>query len=618
MANDTDIFGAPLGASKDADIFGDLKGGKAETQAPQFPVVPSSERALPSWTSPEGLAGNPVTRMALGAASPFLGAAQLGANAFGIGGPLNEHLAQLERMKQEGRGQFGSTGFDWTEAAGTMASPAFLKAGQLMPAGMNYLQKILAGTGLGAGAGATAPVTREGDFGSQKTSQIGAGATLGGVLSAAAPAITSPVQAAYHGLIDPWLAPAAIKGRAYLAGAGNKVDEIIGLLRQNKELVPGSAPTAGEAAVPAGSAEFSALQKQAANLAPSDYVARADAQNAARLAALRGVGQDEAALQAAKTARSSAADPLYSAARQGIAPVDTAPIIANVDSILAKNPGNRELMNELTNIRKGLENSGSDPQKVASVIDGLKATIANKDNLFIRGQLNNVKEDLTKAIPGYEAAQAMFAQMSPPINQMQIGQYLEKKLIPALSDEAKQKAGTFATALQEAPATIKRATGAPRFDKLEQALTPDQMSVMQSIQADLARGVRFEDLATKGAQAAPDITNPITSRVVAPGSLALKREVAVFKAIVNRLEGKVNEKLAAEMAVEMLNPPKVGESLAAAKLRAEKIDALQTLLRQSGTTALGGSAAILGGSGSDYAGILRSQAQPNGILSERR
>lgn len=562
---------------------------KARGAQPTAPFVPSGEKPLPSWTSPEGLAGNPITRVALGAASPFLGAAQLGANALGMGGPINEHLAQLERMKEQGRSQLGSEGFDWTEAAGTVASPAFLKAAQAIPGGTSLVQKIIMGMGLGAGGGATAPVTTEGDFASKKAAQVGTGAALGALVPPAVSGAGAVGKGLYHGLIEPWANPAAIKGRAFLEAAGSKADEILAMLRNPKEIVPGSLPTAGEAVTGAGSAEFSALQKQAADVLPSAYDARAQAQNAARIAALRTVGKDETALEAAKAARSAAADPLYAAAREGTAPVDTAPILAKVDSILGKNPGNRELVNELTNIRKGLAKSGSDPQKVASVIDGLKATIANKDNAFIRGQLNNIKEDLTKAIPGYEAAQAKFAQMSPPVNQMQIGQYLEKKLVPALDETAKQKASTFATAVQEAPTTIKKATGAPRFDKLEQALTPDQMKVVNSIQEDLARGVRFEDLAKKGAQAAPDISGAMGTQKL-PN--LLNRHVMLVNAIIGRLEGKVNKKLASEMAVEMLNPAKTGESLAQAQARQARNQVLAKAIEQSANAGIAGGAAL--------------------------
>ena len=576
-----------------------MAAGDAAIVPPGFKLDPPPPSALPPGfkldtpaqpsiaptevTPPEAIAGNPATRFALGAAAPILGAAQLAARVSpadaiqqAVGLPktseaVDQTLKQLEEMKQKGRKEAGSEGFDFWEAAGQVLSPAFLKYAKSIPGGETYVQKILAGIGMGGLAGATTPVTQEGDFAKQKALQTGAGALVGGAIPAVTPLVTAPAKALYHGLIEPVTAPAAIKGRTYLGAAGDKVDEIIAALRGNQELVPGSAPTAGEAAAPAGSAEFSALQKQASQVNPTPYVARTDAQNAARIAALRTVGQDEGNLQAAQFARNTASKPLYEAARSGTTPVDTAPIVAKVNLILGKNPGNRELVNELTNVRRGLEEAGSDPAKVASVVDGLKATLANKDNAFIKGTLSSIKNDLTEAIPGYAQAQAKFAQMSAPVNQMQIGQYLEKKLVPALSDEAKQKAGSFATAVADAPGTIKRSTGAPRFEKLEQALTPQQMGVVKSIQDDLARGARLEDLAGKGAQAAPDISVGMGNQKL-PN--LLNRHVMLANAVISRLEGRVNKKIAAEIATEMLNPPAVAESLAQAKAAAAKNKAI--------------------------------------------
>ena len=79
----------------------------------------------------------------------------------------------------------------------------------------------------------------------------------------------------YNAVVEPLTNTTAIKGRAFLEAAGDKADEIIALLRQNKQIVPGSAPTAGQAAVPAGRAEFAALQRQAEQVVHSAYVARA-------------------------------------------------------------------------------------------------------------------------------------------------------------------------------------------------------------------------------------------------------------------------------------------------------------------------------------------------------
>lgn len=575
-----------------ADAAGDADGARIlaaevrKMRAPQSTgmFVPSGEKGLPV---DELVAGNPVTRFALGAASPFLGAAQLSP----VLSKVTPDLAELEKTKRRGMALAGDE-TDVVGFAGTVFSPAFLAAAKAIPGATTYIQKILQGMGMGAGAGLTTPVTEGDNFAEQKAIQTGTGAVAGGVLSAAAPAVAKAGKVAYAAAIEPWMNPAAIKGRAFLEAAGDKADDIIALLRGNKQIVPGSAPTAGEAAVPAGSAEFAALQRSASNVKPSDYLARADEQNAARIASLRRVGQDKAALEGAEAVRKAAADPLYAAARAGTTPVDTAPVLAKVDLILSKNPGNRELVTELTNIRRGLSESGTEAEKLTSVLDGLKASIANKDNAFIKGVLNNIKADLSKAIPGYEKAQAEFSKRSIPINQMQVGQELEKKLIPAADEAAKQKAASYAGAMRDAPGTIKRATGAPRFEELTQVLNPKQMEIVNGIRDDLARGARFESMAAKGGKAAPDAI------ALASGSMEreaggkipnlLHRGAMVANAIITRLEGKVNKKLAAEMASEMLIPTSVAKTMQQAQMQAARNKSFAEAIQRQMLAATGG------------------------------
>ncbi len=571
-----------------ADAAGDADGARllaAEVRKMRAPqgqgmFVPSGEKSLP-WD--EIVAGNPVTRTALGAASPFLGVAQL----FGIG----PDMKNLEQTKRRGMALAGDE-TDVAGFAGTVFSPAFLAAAKAIPGATTYIGKILQGMGMGAGAGLTTPVTEGDNFAEQKAIQTGAGAVGGAIIGAAAPAVAKAGKVAYSAAIEPWLNPAAIKGRAFLEAAGDKADDIIALLRGNKAIVQGSLPIAGEAAVPAGSAEFSALQRSAANVKPSDYLARADEQNAARIAALRRVGQDKASLEGAEAVRKAASDPLYAAARSGTAPVDTAPVMSKVNLILSKNPGNRELVTELNNIRRGLAESGTEAEKLTSVLDGLKASIANKDNAFIKGVLNNIKADLSKAIPGYEKAQAEFARRSIPINQMQVGQELEKKLIPAADEAAKQKAASYAGAMRDAPGTIKRATGAPRFEELTQVLNPKQLEIVNSIRDDLARGARFESMAVKGGKAAPDAIRLASGSMEseAGGKIPnlLHRGAMVANAIITRLEGKVNRKLAAEMASEMLIPTGVAKTMEQAQMQAARNKSFSEAIQRQMLAATGG------------------------------
>lgn len=554
---------------------------KGSAQPMQEPAFERDARELQSVTGPELIAGAAPTRFALGAASPILGAAQIAARnpigqMLGQDKWIDERIARIEAMKQRGMKAYGQPGLDIAGMAGAVASP--LAALRGVPVAATLPGRMAQGVGMGAVAGGTTPVEDTSDFASTKAAQTATGAAIGGALPLVTGALAKGGRTLYNAFIEPWVAPAAIKGRAFLEAAGDKADEIMALLKQDRQIVPGSAPTAGEAAVPAGRAEFAALQRSASKVSPSAALARADEQNTARLGAVRTVGKDLPTLAAAETERTAAASPLYKAAREGTTPVDTSNVLEKVDGLLAKNPGNRELVTELNNVRKGLVdaegNVRSDPQEVASVLDGLKTAIADEKNKFIRGQLTNIKDRLARSIPGYEQAQTVFREKSAPINQMQVGQYLEQKLTPALSEEAPQRAASFAGALRDAPGTIKRATGAPRFDTLSEALTPEQLRVVNAVRDDLARSARFETMATKGAGAGPNAVDLATASMERElgGRLPniLHRGAMIANSIVYRLEGKINKKLASEIAAEMLNPPGVAESMRQAQLRAAK------------------------------------------------
>lgn len=580
-----------------------LERERAMAGAPAAPqaFVPSGEKPQPSLTDPEAIAGAPLTRFAMGAASPVLGTLQLGGHLsdklysltgipFRPGEAFSEYLGRVESMKKIGRAQIGSEGADFIDMIGSIFSPAFLAALKI-PAAASAAGKIAQGTAAGTVAGLTSPVT-DGteDFAEKKAKQTGAGAALGGGLTAAVIPASKVASMVYHGLIEPWAAPAAIKGRAFLEAAGGKADDIIALLRNPEEIVPGSKPTAGQAAVPAGRAEFSALQRSAEGVKPSDYVARADEQNAARIAQVRTVGKDKATLKAAEGARAGKTNALYEQAYKTAIKGD--PDLA----VLFQNPYVRDAVpdalrladaakiNPKENLTRFLHfvKIGLDKQLARTGDTALSAT----EQRAVQAAKKELTTWLGRKNPAYDAARSTFAKESAPINQMEVGQYLENKLVPALSDEAKQSATAYSNALRDAPGTIKRATGGPRFDELTQVLTPEQMAAVRSVQDDLARSARHDQLAQKGSKMANAVdlaTQNLKRELGGPVPNILNRVAMVTNAIITRAEGKVNKKLAAEIAAEMLNPQQVGESMAKAKARAtfnkRQAEIVQKMLR---------------------------------------
>jgi hypothetical protein len=426
----------------------------------------------------------------------------------------------------------------------------------------------------------------------------GAGAAkLGAKATTKAPAVSSALSDAASMLqtgarrTDPFslIAPAAeISGKMVGAGtnylnrivnpkfaalvdaAEGRGQAIINALRNYDDYVAGGMPTAGVAATPVGATKYSALQAEVATRMPTEYRERDIANKAARERALGTIAQDDAAMAAAQQARFNVSNPLYQAAEQGVA--DVSNVLTVVDDLIAKNPGNAELLREMREIRRGLiadKKTGAlrtDAKEITSVIDGLKARLAKEDNKFIRDQLKQVRELLVDAVPGYRTAQEAFAQASKPINVMQVGQYLEGKLKPAIETEVGERAGAFSEAVRNAPGTIKRSTGQSRYTQLTQVLTPDQVNIVEGIRKDLAREAEFTSQAKAGAKSGKAV--PAAELSKSPAFFS--RIATLANTIIDRLQGKINEKVAMELAAEMLDPKLAADVLEKALARQAK------------------------------------------------
>lgn len=141
------------------------------------------------------------------------------------------------------------------------------------------------------------------------------------------------------------------------------------------------------------------------------------------------------------------------------------------------------------------------PQQVKSVIDNVNALLANPANSTVKRQLTILKKSLEnqvgKAVPEYRQANQLFAEMSKPINQMDIGQALNDKLVSALSENpgaslSRLRGEQYAQALRSPRSMIQSATGM-RNRSLEQLMTPEQMQTLQGVEEYLARSASASD-----------------------------------------------------------------------------------------------------------------------------
>lgn len=437
-----------------------------------------------------------------------------------------------------------------------------------------------------------------------------------------APVIEAPFKLAAKGVgavynaLDP-------KSAAYLTAVEGRGQEVLNALRQPSEIVPGSKPTAAQAAAPAGATQFSAMGASAAKTAPTPFYERAEAQKAAQLAAVQQVGKTPAELKAAEAARKATAEQLYGISDNAmVAADDTFASLLNrpsMDKVLARASDlaaekgqpfqigqNRPaqvvpsiIVDEAGRPLGQTVIPGEVAQYPGSSLHAMKMAfddlIKNPERFGIgaaeagaikgtRTQFLNWVED--KA-PAYKTARETFAAQSKPINQMEVGQFLEGKLKPALGEEtAHLRASGFATALENAPGTIKRATGESRFQTLSEVLTPEQIKIVEDVRADLARARQAEAQAAAARGAGPDVNltgTEVMRSVRAPHFI--NNVTTVANDLLRRLQGKLDQKLAIELAAEMLDPAAAAKALEKAMARQAKGEKLADPFKKTGKAA---------------------------------
>lgn len=144
-----------------------------------------------------------------------------------------------------------------------------------------------------------------------------------------------------------------------------------------------------------------------------------------------------------------------------------------------------------------------------------------------------------------------YSQYSDKLNRMEIGEFLSKRLNTALD---KERAGVFATAVDNAAATIKKSTGVPRYEKLEQILTKPEMSAVNNVLADLTRQRKAQELASKVGQLDKGLVD--VAGKVPPW---LDKTVTTTKEILRYLQQGNQEKFNQKLTELMLDPQKLAQ-----------------------------------------------------------
>ena len=521
----------------------------------------------------------------IGFTDPLLALGQLARNipampmVGGLGraaSPMVDALTQRAAEHEAARTAAGETGFDWGRLTGNVVNPVNLIPVGLMGRAATGAARIGHGALTGAlAAPLTVPAGGEGgDFWAQKAIQSGAGAALGAAIPAGwdgAKTVGRGVRNVLEPLYGRGVERAA--GRAANEVAGETRDAVIRALDEAGPIVPGSQPTAGQAAVSAGSPQFAGLQSEIKKYDPARYLAISEAQKAARLEHLGRVAQTPEKLNAATAARAAAGEINYEKAFRIAAQADpelsglltnpyiqkAMPVARDLMAAAGKNapgkegvdPGKMVSTQFLHNIKIGL-----DKQLLASGTDAL--TGAEKTAVL------SAKKDLLswmiKKNPKYDFARAEYAAASRPINQMEIGQQLSKTLETPLN--AGERATAFANAVANAPQTIKKATGQRVASKLSDILSPSQIKTVDDVTRDLMRNAAFDRQAVAGGEAARKALGEIADPIMQINFLS--RPMLFANAITRLLEGKANAATMRHLGKVMADPKKMAELMRAA------------------------------------------------------
>lgn len=306
-------------------------------------------------------------------------------------------------------------------------------------------------------------------------------------------------------------------GRVLNQVGGDDAAAIASRLRSAAPLVPGSMPTAAQVAESGG---IAALERAASQANPQAHTTRAMEQSSARLNALRGIAKDDAAMAGAEAARKAASGPLFQQATKAAYTVDDKlsnllkrPAVQQAMArakTLAENEGrtfsfNVNPSNPFSGLgikdNKSTQITGQALQDLKMAMDEMLSDPASGfvgksgDAVrSLRGQLLGWMED---ANPVFKQARTTHAQMSKPINQMQVGNYLLDKVQPALSDFGalgQESGAQYARALRNADQTVRSATQFKGNKTLSDVMTPEQMGTLSAIGQDLARKANAQNL----------------------------------------------------------------------------------------------------------------------------
>jgi len=424
----------------------------------------------------------------------------------------------------------------------------------------------LAGGVAGGGLGYAAAKEIEKLYEEQKGTRKPVGLTEG-LSDAAKNVLTGAAYEAGGRIILPPVAKAAgwivdrATGKLIQIKAGKIVQELAGPNLDAIKAAAASAPkdlTAGQAIAGVEAAPLQALGAKAVELKPYTYRPVLQGQEEARMANLQGVTPDKAV---AETARTAAAEPLYTQANKAIISID--PQLnaifnrlpegtINAAKEIAKREGRPFIFGQTIPGTQTATRVGGTPQITGESLHYIKralSDIANSQatkNVGVdaqratQGVLTDFLSAVEARIPEYGQARQAFKVGSEPVNQAVVLNQMRSILS---TPEGKESVKPFLNSLGKGEqALLKKATGYARYEEgdLAKVLTPQQMDTVNNIAEQLVRNSIIAEQAKAGAGMFREVVGKNLKGYEIPN--ILDPRVAVTNKTINILRDKVNKK----------------------------------------------------------------------------
>lgn len=208
---------------------------------------------------------------------------------------------------------------------------------------------------------------------------------------------------------------------------------------------------------------------------------------------------------------------------------------------------------------------GLSDQYASAGIPAQAAKAIGNAKKFIDASLDKSSEGLwSKYLTSY-------TDYSNKLNRMEIGDYLVNKL---QSPMGKEEAGAFASAVENATATIKKSTGIPRFEKLSDVLTAPEIGAVNNVLADLKRSAKADELAKK--VGGVEIGGANVAKEIPP---LLSRTISIARSAIEHLQRGNASAYNQQMAELMMNPGALAQFMSAGVPKGRLNDLVSSMMK---------------------------------------